>query len=84
MATKEPSKSALYFVFKSLYLKNELGDPHFLLLKSDKHATLKLCGVRATLKFSNCEGSYESAQDDFLRLCRDFCLSVLNTLIGCF
>ena len=23
----------MYFVYKRLYLKNELGDPHFLLLK---------------------------------------------------
>ena len=35
MATKEPSKNVLSFVFKRLYLKNELGDPHFLLLKSE-------------------------------------------------
>ena len=35
MATKEPSKKALDFVSKLLYLKNELGDPHLLLLKSD-------------------------------------------------
>ena len=35
MVTKEPFKSTLYFVFKRLYIKNELGDPHFLLLESD-------------------------------------------------
>ena len=35
MAAKEPPKNALYFVFKLLDFKNEPGDPHFLLLKSD-------------------------------------------------
>ena len=35
MATKEPSKNVLYFVFKRLYLKNQVNDLHFLLMKSD-------------------------------------------------
>ena len=42
MATKEPSENALYFVYKRLYLKNSLGDPHFLSLKSDQQAKTKL------------------------------------------
>ena len=42
MATKEPFKISLYFVFKHIYLKNDLGDPHFLLLKRDYHARIKL------------------------------------------
>ena len=39
---KVPSKNSLYFVFKCIYLKNELGDPHFSLLESDQHARIKL------------------------------------------
>ena len=74
MATKEPSKSVLYFVFKCLYLKNEPSDPHFLLLKSDLQAKTKLSakfkkflwsGFRATLKCFDCEGGYESAPENF-------------------
>ena len=42
MAAKEPSENSLYFVFKRIYLKNELSGPHFLLLESDKHARIKL------------------------------------------
>ena len=30
MATKESSNNSLYLVFKSLYLKNDLGDPIFI------------------------------------------------------
>ena len=76
MATEEPSKNALYFVCKRLYLKNELGDPHFLLLKSDKQAKTKLTakfektywgGFRATLVFFNCEGGNESAPEIFFK-----------------
>ena len=40
MAAKAPSKDALCFVFKCLYLKNESGDTH--LLESDLQAKLKL------------------------------------------
>ena len=36
MATKLPSKSTLYFDLKHLYLSNELSDPQFLMLESDK------------------------------------------------
>ena len=43
MATKEPSKTPyINFVFKRIYLKHELGDPHFLLLVSDWNAKIKL------------------------------------------
>ena len=42
MATKEPSKTSPDFVFKRLDLKNEPGDPQFLLLESDQQANLKL------------------------------------------
>ena len=35
MATKVPSKKTLYFVFKRIYLKNELGNTYFLSLESD-------------------------------------------------
>ena len=42
MATKKQSKNTLYFVFKRVYLKNELGDPYLLLLVSDLHAKIKL------------------------------------------
>ena len=70
MATEEPSKNGLYFVFKRLYLKNELCDPRFILLKSDNQVKTKLFGKfkksGATLIFLNCEGGYESAPDNFL------------------
>ena len=32
---KKPSKKSLHFLFKPIYLKNELSDPHFLLPESD-------------------------------------------------
>ena len=32
----------LYFIFKREYLKNELGDSHFLLLESNWHDKTKL------------------------------------------
>ena len=35
---------------------------------------------RTTLKFPNCEGGYESASKNFLKLCNEFCLSVPITL----
>ena len=42
MATGMPFKNTLYFGFSCSYLKNELGDPHFLLLKSDQKIKVKL------------------------------------------
>ena len=45
MVTKEPFKVILYIVFKHLFLNNELGDPYFLFLKSDKQAKNKLWKV---------------------------------------
>ena len=83
MATKESFKNALYFVYLSLYLKNELRDHHFLLLKSDYQAKTKKkiirSGFRATLKFFKCEGGNESAPEIF-KLCREFYLSLIITL----
>ena len=38
MATKDPFKNTRNFVFKRVYLKNELGDP----LESDWQAKMKL------------------------------------------
>ena len=40
MATKEPSKS--YILNLNAYLKDELSEPQFLLLKNDKHALYKV------------------------------------------
>ena len=69
MATKVPSKNSL--CFKLLYLKNKLGDPHFLSLKSDQQAKMKLrakfqkmlwSGFRAAIKFPDCEGGHETLQ----------------------
>ena len=89
MATKEPSKDALYSVFKRLYVKNELGDPHFLLLKSDWQAKAKLYAklIKNYLEriqshliiIFNCEGGYESAPDNLFKLSREFYHSVLIT-----
>ena len=42
MATREASKNALYFAFKCLYLKNELGDHQFVLLESDWQGMITL------------------------------------------
>ena len=60
MATVKPCKNTLYFGFTCSYLKNELGDPIFLLHKSDQQAKMKLyakfkiilwSGFRAILNF---------------------------------
>ena len=59
----KPSKNTLhvYFGFSCSYLKNKFSDPHFLLLKSDQKAKMKLSAkfkkilyyrIRATLKKS--------------------------------
>ena len=45
MATGKPCKNTIYFGFSCSYLKNELGDPNFLLHKSDQQAKVKLCKV---------------------------------------
>ena len=42
MATGKPCKNTLDFGFSYSYLKNELGDPIFLLYKSDQQAKVKL------------------------------------------
>ena len=60
MITGKPCKKALYFGLSFSYLKNELGEPNFLLHKSDQQARIKLSakfkkfpcsGFRATLNF---------------------------------
>ena len=54
VAMGEPCKNTLYFVFSCLYLKNELGHPHFLFQKSNQKGMMKFpaklsSGFRATL-----------------------------------
>ena len=39
--TGKPCKNTPYFDFSCSYLKNELGDPHFLFLKCNQHAGIK-------------------------------------------
>ena len=60
MATGTTCKNTLYFGLSWSYLKNELGDPHFLMLESDQQTKIKLSekfqnilwsGFRATLIF---------------------------------
>ena len=60
METGNPCRNTLYFGFSCLYLKNELGEPHFLLHKGDQQTKMKLSakfkkilwnGFRATLNF---------------------------------
>ena len=60
MATGNPCKNTLYFGSSCSYLKNEFGDPNFLLDKSDQQAKMKLSArfknilwsrFRATLNF---------------------------------
>ena len=41
VATGKPCKNTPYFTCS--YLNNEFGDPHFLFLKCDQHARIKLC-----------------------------------------
>ena len=41
-ATGKPCKNTHYFVFNCLYLKNKLGDPNFLFLKSNQKGMIKL------------------------------------------
>ena len=45
MATGKPCKNTLYFGLSYSYLKNERGDPNFLLHKNDQQAKIKLCRV---------------------------------------
>ena len=42
IATIWPAKNTLNFSFKRLLLKNELGDPHFLLLICNQHDKMQL------------------------------------------
>ena len=49
----KPCKNTLYYVFSCLYLKNELGDPHFLFLKSNQKGKMK---VSAKFKKILCSG----------------------------
>ena len=42
MATGTPCKNTLYFDFCCSYLKNELGNPNFLLHRSDQQARMNL------------------------------------------
>ena len=42
MESNEPPKNTLYIIFKRVYLKNELGDSHFLLLEINWHPKTKL------------------------------------------
>ena len=42
MATENPLENTLYFGFSCSKLKNEVGDPHFLLLESNQHVAFKL------------------------------------------
>ena len=60
METGRPCRNTPYFGFSCLYLKNELGEPHFLLHKGDQQTKMKLSakfkkilcsGFRATLNF---------------------------------
>ena len=60
MATGKPCRNTLYFRFSCSYLKNERGDPNFILYKSNQPAKMKLVanfkkilwsGFRAILNF---------------------------------
>ena len=42
VAAGKPCKNTFYFAFSCLYLKNELGDPHFLFLKSCTKGMMKI------------------------------------------
>ena len=81
MATEKPCKNTLHFGFSCSYLKNELGDPIFLLYKSNQQAKMKVYAkfkkilwsrFSATLKLFSCEGGYESAPQIFFKLCSKF------------
>ena len=85
METGKPCKNTLYFGFSCSYLKNELGDPNFLLHKSDQQAKMKLSaklkiilwsGFRTTLNFQ----LLKSAAHNFLKLCRKFHSGMLIAL----
>ena len=41
MSKGKPCKNTLYFGFNSSYLKNEYGDPNFLLHESDQQGKMK-------------------------------------------
>lgn len=41
METEKPCKTTPYFNFSCSYLKNELGDSHFLFLKCNQYTRMK-------------------------------------------
>ena len=42
MATENPLANTVYFGFSCSKIKNEVGDPHFLLLENNQHVAFKL------------------------------------------
>ena len=82
METGKPCKNTLYFGFSCSYLKNELGDPNFLLHESDQPAKIKLSakfkeilwsGFRVTLNFQ----LFKVALNPFQRIFSNFAESFI-------
>ena len=47
---RKPCKNTIYFNFSRSYLKKELGNRHFLFLKCDQHARMKLSAKLKNLR----------------------------------
>ena len=84
MATGKPCINTLYFGFSCSYLKNELGDPNFLLHKSDQKVKMKLSakfkkimwsGFRATLNFQLFKVALNPLHRIFLNFAERFVLA---------
>ena len=52
---ESPAKTPYILISVRSYLKNKLGDPHFLLLESDQMAKIKLSAKFKHFKFSTAE-----------------------------
>ena len=90
IATVLPVKNTLNFPFKCLQLKNESGDPHFLLLNNDKHVKTQLfaklkkilrSGFRATSNFRKFKVALKPLRRiffNFAKSCVLTCLSLFN------
>ena len=88
MAIGKPCKNALYCAFGCSYLKNEVGDPIFVINKSDHQAKKKfsvkfqkiLCSrFRATLNFQLFKVALNRQHRTFLNFAESFFSGMLIT-----
>ena len=90
IATVLPVKNTLNFPFKCLYLKNESGDPHFLLLNNDWHVKMQLfaklkkflrSSFIATLNFRKFKVAMKSLRRNFFNFAKS-CILTCQSLFN--